>query len=278
MTAIFWGGSPKGRESITNSCRLPRRISLPRILNTDQSSLTLNLFVEEIKNSPDTGGERLSEKMKFGFTKKTVTALAVVLIVSAAAASIVVSQITLGNRTAATTLTSNHTTTVTQGVTTTVTQGLTTTTVTQVSTVTSTLISTTTVSAATTTSTTTSALGSGQISVLGQALLAADFTSTGTTTTFTCASAPSSAYLTLTNTGTGSASVASVSITWSGASTGYTLFGSCNFGASGSASATQYVIFPATTLMNPSAITGRPYTGTVTLSSGAQILLSGSWA
>jgi hypothetical protein len=118
---------------------------------------------------------------------------------------------------------------------------------------------------------------SAQIAVTGTALLAADFLTGGSTTTFTCAASSSLAYLTLTNTGTGSASVATISITWAGSNTAYTLTGACAIGASGSATATQYIIFPATTKITPSAVAGQAYTGTVTLSNGAQLLLTGTW-
>ena len=118
---------------------------------------------------------------------------------------------------------------------------------------------------------------SAQVAVTGTALLAADFLSTGGTSTFTCASASSLAYLTLTNTGTGSASVATISITWAGANKAYSVSGACNIGASGSTSATTYLIFPVTTQITPSAIAGQVYTGTVTLSNGAQLLMTGTW-
>ncbi len=116
-----------------------------------------------------------------------------------------------------------------------------------------------------------------QIAVTGTELLAADFLSTGATATFTCAAAPSLAYLTLTNTGTGSPFISTVSITWVGGNTAYTPSGACTIGASGSATATTYVIFAATTRITPSAIAGQTYTGTITLSNGAQLLLTGIW-
>jgi len=118
---------------------------------------------------------------------------------------------------------------------------------------------------------------SAQVAVTGTALLAAYFLNGGSTQTFTCATSASPAYLTLTNTGSGSASVATMSLTWAGGNTAYTLSGTCNIGASGSATATTYIIFPATTKTTPSAIAGQSYTGTVTLSNGAQLLLTGTW-
>ena len=118
---------------------------------------------------------------------------------------------------------------------------------------------------------------SAQVAVTGTALLAVDFQTGSAGTAFTCASTSSAAYLTLTNTGTGQASVATISITWAGGNTAYTLTGTCNIGASGSTTATTYIIFPATTKITPSAIAGQTYTGTVTLSNGAQLLLTGTW-
>jgi len=116
-----------------------------------------------------------------------------------------------------------------------------------------------------------------QVAVTGNALLAADFTGAGTTTTFTCATTSSLAYLTLTNTGSAGASVTAITITWAGGQTSYTLSGTCRIGASGSATATSYVIFPATTLITTSAVTLQAYTGTVALSNGAQLLVTGTW-
>jgi hypothetical protein len=121
------------------------------------------------------------------------------------------------------------------------------------------------------------AQNSAQVAVTGNALPAADFTSAGTTNTFTCAASSSAAYLTLTNSGTGGATIEGISITWAGSNTAYSLSGLCDIGASGSLNSTQYVIFPPTTTMSPDAATGQTYTGTVTLSNGAQLLFVGSW-
>jgi flagellin-like protein len=118
---------------------------------------------------------------------------------------------------------------------------------------------------------------SAQIAVTGTALIAADFLTGGSTQTFTCATTSSLAYLTLTNTGTGTATVATISLTWAGGNTAYTLTAACNVGASGSPTATTYIIFPITSKITPSAVSGQTYTGTVTLSNGAQLLLTGTW-
>jgi hypothetical protein len=119
---------------------------------------------------------------------------------------------------------------------------------------------------------------SAQIAVTGTALQAANFVTTNAGKTFTCSSSSSSAFLTLTNTGSGSASVATISLTWAGGNSAFNLLsGTCNVGASGSTTATTYIIFPATTKITPSAIAGQAYTGTVTLSNGAQLLMTGTW-
>src|SRR6267142_4535527 len=118
---------------------------------------------------------------------------------------------------------------------------------------------------------------SAQVAVTGTALQAADFQTGGSTTSFTCASSSSAAYLTLTNTGSGSASVSTVSVTWAGGNTAYSGPTNCNVGPSGSSTATTYVIFPITSTITPSAISGQTYTGTVTLSNGAQLLFTGTW-
>jgi flagellin-like protein len=118
---------------------------------------------------------------------------------------------------------------------------------------------------------------SAQVAVTGTALMAADFQAGGSTLSFTCASSSSAAYLTLTNTGSGSASVSTISITWAGGNTAYTGPTNCNVGPSGSSTSTTYIIFPNTSTVSPSAISGQTYTGTVTLSNGAQLLLTGTW-
>jgi flagellin-like protein len=118
---------------------------------------------------------------------------------------------------------------------------------------------------------------SAQVAVTGTALIAALFTAANAGTTFTCATSSSLAYLTLTNTGSGSTSVASVSLSWAGGNTAYTLSGTCNIGASGSSTSTSYIIFGIFTHISPSATAGQSYTGTVTLSNGAQLLLTGTW-
>ena len=118
---------------------------------------------------------------------------------------------------------------------------------------------------------------SAQVAVTGTALLASSFLTGGSTKTFTCATTSSGSYLTLTNTGSGSASVATISFTWAGGNTAYTGPTNCNIGASGSSTATTYLLFPVTSTVSPSAISGQTYTGTVTLSNGAQLLLTGTW-
>jgi hypothetical protein len=64
---------------------------------------------------------------------------------------------------------------------------------------------------------------------------------------------------------------------WGGSSTAYTLSGTCTIGPSGSASATIYIIFPSTTKITPSAVSGQGYTGTLIQSNGAQLPLAGIW-
>ena len=125
------------------------------------------------------------------------------------------------------------------------------------------------------------ALGKSQIvarvAVTGTALPASDFTAGGLNTNATCSTLSSAAYITLTNTGTGRATLAGITITWAGGKNAYTISGSCSVGTSGSADSTQFVVFPPTTQMTPSAITGQTYTGTITLSNGARLLFTSTW-
>ena len=118
---------------------------------------------------------------------------------------------------------------------------------------------------------------SAQVAVTGTALKASDFLSGGSTKTFTCATTSSGSYMTLTNTGSGSAAEATVSFTWAGGTTAYVGPTNCNIGASGSATATTYLLFPATSQITPSATAGQSYSGTVTLSNGAQLLFTATW-
>jgi hypothetical protein len=118
---------------------------------------------------------------------------------------------------------------------------------------------------------------SAKVTVTGSALVAADFVSTSPATVFTCASASPGSDLSLTNTGTLGVSVASVSINWAGSSTTYAVSGSCSIGAVGSPTSSIYIVFPTTTKLAPSAIAAQNYSGTVTLSNGAQLLFTGAW-
>jgi hypothetical protein len=121
------------------------------------------------------------------------------------------------------------------------------------------------------------AQNSAQVTVTGSALLATDFTAASSTTTFDCASSSPGSYIAITDTGTVSSSVTAVSITWAGSNAAYAPIGTCSIGATGSTTASTYIIFTAPTKITPSAILSQTYTGTVTLSNGAQLLFTGSW-
>lgn len=116
------------------------------------------------------------------------------------------------------------------------------------------------------------------VAVTGVALVATDFTSGGTGDTFTCTSGVSGSYLKLSNTGTGSAFVEGVVLTWAGGSSGFTPVGSCPIDASGSPTSNTYLEFTPGARMAVDAVEGQAFTGTVTLSDGAQLLLTGTWA
>ena len=120
----------------------------------------------------------------------------------------------------------------------------------------------------------TASLG-GQFVVADSTLLAADFTAAGTTSTFTCAPSPSGAYLALDDNGTSGASVTSVSIASASGVTRFAPSGACD-PASGSG-ATVYIVFPSTTRVSPSAVSGSYYAGVVSLSDGTQVPFAGSW-
>ncbi len=120
---------------------------------------------------------------------------------------------------------------------------------------------------------------SAQIAVTGTALNALGFTS-GTGGTITCTTAaPALPYLTLTNTGTGSSAVASITITWAGSNNAYALTASttCSIGAAGTTAAQTFAQFVATPKVSVLPVSGQAYTGTVTLTNGAQLLFTGTW-
>jgi flagellin-like protein len=123
------------------------------------------------------------------------------------------------------------------------------------------------------------AQNSAQIAVTGTALTAASF-GTGTSGTITCVTSnPATPYLTLTTTGTGAAALATVTITWAGADNAFPLAAAttCPIGSAGTASATTYAEFSATPEVITAVDRGQAFTGTVTLTNGAQLLFSGTW-
>jgi hypothetical protein len=125
------------------------------------------------------------------------------------------------------------------------------------------------------------AQNSTEVAATGTAFPAADFVANGVPTGFICGTTPTAPYLTLTNTGTTAAAVASVTITWAGANSAFAAPGGCIIGASGSSTATTYLNFAAASYLAAQgaqdAVSGQSYTGTVTLSNGAQLLFTGVW-
>jgi hypothetical protein len=120
-----------------------------------------------------------------------------------------------------------------------------------------------------------------QILVTGVSLSASYFLAGGTTTTFTCAASSSAATVSLTNAGSGSGTVVGVMITWAGSDNAFTPSGACKIGAAGSSTSTAYVTFPSTSKLSSrgavDATPGQPFTGTISLSNGAQLLFTGVW-
>ncbi len=118
---------------------------------------------------------------------------------------------------------------------------------------------------------------SAQISVTNTSLAAANFLAANAGTTFTCSAtfAPGTT-LTLTNAGTSGAAVTGATITWAGANNAFAPSAACPVGAAGSATATVYLVF-TTPQMTADAVAGQTYSGTVTLSNGATLLVTGTW-
>ena len=118
-----------------------------------------------------------------------------------------------------------------------------------------------------------------QISVTGTTLTAAGF-GTGSAGDITCVTtAPAAPYLTLTNSGSASAAVTGITIVWAGANNNYALHAAttCSVGAAGSTSAVTFAEFTTTPKTSVATVAGQTYSGTVTLSNGAQLLFTGTW-
>ena len=147
-------------------------------------------------------------------------------------------------------------------------------------TVTTTLISVSTTTTTTTNSTHPAQASMAQVSVMVVNLRAADFLAAGTTSTFTCGAAAGS-FLALTNTGTAGTSVMFVTLTWTGHTNVFSSVGAtCTnaIGAAGSATATNNLLFPTTTIVSTTnAAFGGAYSGTIALSSGAALLFTGQF-
>jgi len=119
---------------------------------------------------------------------------------------------------------------------------------------------------------------SAQIQVTGTTLNALGFTA-GAGGTITCVTTgPTAPYITLTNTGTASSSITGITITWGGANNPFALTAatSCAIGGAGSASAITYAQFVAAKVTIAPTI-GQSYSGTITLSNGANVLFTGTW-
>jgi flagellin-like protein len=114
-----------------------------------------------------------------------------------------------------------------------------------------------------------------KVTVAGSSLAAADFRTSGTTSTFTCSVTSSPAGLSLTNSGSAAVTVIGVSITWAGAGNAFSLSGPCSVDAAGGPGATQYLVFPHTSVVTTDAVVGQTYTGTVAMSTGARLLFTG---
>jgi len=119
---------------------------------------------------------------------------------------------------------------------------------------------------------------SAQIQVTGTTLNALGFTA-GAGGTITCVTTgPTAPYLTMTNTGSASSAVTGITITWAGANNPFALTAAttCSVGAAGSTSAVTYAQFVAgkVTVL---PVSGQTYSGTITLSNGANLLFTGVW-
>ena len=120
--------------------------------------------------------------------------------------------------------------------------------------------------------------GIAQVTVTAASLRSSDFLYANAAMTFTCGAAGGS-FLTLSNTGTAGTEADSVTINWAGQTNGYSLAAGsmCLVGASGSASATQNLLFATTTKLLRDATAGGTFSGSVSLGSGAVLIFTGTF-
>jgi flagellin-like protein len=116
-----------------------------------------------------------------------------------------------------------------------------------------------------------------EVSVTSANLAAASFPAGGPSGTLTCVTTnPTAPFLTLVNTGTAAGTVTGLTITWSGSTASWAAPAGCTIGAAGSASATLYTEFNAPRL-GTAAAPGATFSGSVTLSNGANLLFTNTW-
>ncbi len=118
---------------------------------------------------------------------------------------------------------------------------------------------------------------SAQVAVTAASLKNGDFLVANAGVTFTCGAATGS-FLTLSNTGTAGSTVTAATINWAGQTNSFSLAAAstCAVGASGSTTATQNMLFVSSKLLT-NAVAGGTFTGSVTLSSGAVLLFTGTF-
>src|SRR2546422_7205325 len=119
---------------------------------------------------------------------------------------------------------------------------------------------------------------SAQVAVTAASLRSSDFLTTNAGITFTYIAA-SESFITLSNTGTAASHVTAATINWAGQTNSYSLavWSTCTVGASGSASATQNMLFASAKMLTVSATAGGTFTGSVTLASGAVLIFTGTF-
>jgi len=115
------------------------------------------------------------------------------------------------------------------------------------------------------------------VAITGTFLKGADFQAGGTTTAFSCAGSAGGSWISLSNSGTAGSFVRGVTITWAGGGSTFTPTGSCAVGPAGSPAATVFLVFPTTMKLGADAMAGQTFTGSVSLSNGAQVQFAGSW-
>jgi hypothetical protein len=120
--------------------------------------------------------------------------------------------------------------------------------------------------------------GLAEVQTAGVGLIADTFTGDSPLPP-TCSSTPRNSYIELTNTGSANGTATGVKIVYGGETNSFAISGPCTIGPSKSSTASMYILFggPSKLPNSLAPVPGIPYSGTVTLSDGANLPFTGSF-